>query len=102
MSPTAVHDVIVPPARRTMRPMGALVLVGIAVALVVAACWSPASRYPDDPAMSPFTAHTLKAQIRTMAFQGPAWRLQVVEAAPGATADELPDARLAWRTLFSV
>lgn len=102
MSSVAVRGVFAPVARRARRPAVVLLLVGVAVALAVAAYGSPASRYPDAPAISPQAARTLKAQVHTAAFAGPAWWLQVVEAAPGAAHGELPDSRLAWRTLFGV
>lgn len=45
----------------------------------------------------------VKTQVRVTALALPAWRLQVEDVSRAGRSDEaLPDAHLAWRTLFGV
>lgn len=94
---------LVRPAPLRLRQAAGWLFVILAALVWHAACSSPASRYPDSDRISTINSFTTKSQVRTTTNALPVWRLQVEEVSRVGSGDAaLPDARLAWRTLFGI
>jgi hypothetical protein len=87
------------------RAVAAVLLAAVAIPVALAACASPASRYPDSDRISGATSRALKEDVRMAGSAFPVWRLQVEEVAPpGSSGSDgaMVGARVTWRTLFGI